>query len=520
MTFTLPPYLWPPQKYGIEKTIKALGRGEDVCLQAPCGGGKTRMAIVLLDWILSKGGRGAFYTNRKLLIAQTAECFKEAKLPFGVRAADFEDMYDFSAPIQLCSTPTEHSRVTKRNIWQPFSCDLVIVDEAHIQKGKMLEDILAGHRERGAQVVLLTATPIGLSSMVDELVVSGTLQEFRDCQAIVPAVVRSIEQPDLRKVQRNAVGEYILDGEKKRLYAQTIVGNVIDRWKRYNPDARPTMLYAPGKPESVWFTEQFEKAGVAWAHIDATEAVLDGKRYKLTRCLWAEIQEKYKDGSIKGLSSRFKLREGLDMPATYHCILATPIGSLQSYIQTVGRVLRFSPETPDQVLVTDHGGNYLSQGSPNRDRPWQDWWDLPESVVSRMHLSQIKEQKATEPIRCPACEGERTGGFTCPHCGHQHQKSVRKVIMEDGRMVERDGKLIRPRHREEKPDTQAIWKGLVLGHLRKRKAGRGTDRTFAQQEAWFYKENGYYPPRTLQYMPRQESDFHRKITNVAREDLR
>lgn len=512
MSFALSPHLWTPQRRGIEETILCLESGLDVCLYSPTGGGKTTQAVELLRWADSRGVGGCFYVNRKLLVGQTAARFDEAGLHYGIRAADYEDQYRYYSPFQICSADTERERVLNRDTWAPHDCGpggLVIVDEAHIQRTDTMKKLIADHKSRGAQVVLLSATPIGLSKRADRLVISGKLQEYRDCKALVPAMVRSIEQPDLRKVKRSPTGEFVLDGRKRQIYTQHIVGNVIDRWKKYNPDARPTMLYAPGKPESVWFAEQFQKLGVSWCHVDATDAVVDGKRYKLTRPLWEDILARYKAGEIKGLSSRFKLREGIDVPGTYHCILATPIGSLASYIQTVGRVLRYSPETPDHVLVTDHGGNYLRHGSPNRDRPWDIWWTLPEHAVSEWHTNGIRERQAAEPFRCPNCELERVGGFKCPGCGFEHAKSQRHVLMEDGRLELKEGNLIRPRHVRTEPNTAQLWEKLFWGYRRK-----GVKQTFNQMRAYFCSEYGYFPPKNLPLMPKRDEDWYDKPSQI------
>jgi superfamily II DNA or RNA helicase len=395
--------------------------------------------------------------------------------------------------------------------------NLVVVDEAHLQKADTMKRIVADHKAAGAAIVLLTATPIGLAHMVDELVISGTLREYRDCKALVPAVVRSIEQPDLSKVKRNLTGEYILDGRKRKIYTQTIIGSVLDRWKRYNPDARPTMLYAPGVAESVWIAAQFAQQGVRACHVDATDCVLDGVRAKLTRAIWDEIVERFKAGSVKVICSRFKLREGVDIPSCYHAILATPIGSLASYIQTVGRVLRYSPETPDQVLITDHGGNYLRHGSPNDDRAWGDWWTLPEHVVSTMHERNIREGKKHEPIRCPKCEGERKSGIKCPHCGFEHPKSQRHIVMEDGMMVVRDGNLIARKRIRREDDTQKLWDNMYWSW---KQSGKCRDKTFAQLEGFFAHVNHYHPPRDLQNMPKNSLDWWRSISDVTPQELR
>lgn len=515
--FQLSPHLWTPQRRGVEQTMDLLQQGKSVCLYSPTGGGKTTQAVELLRWAESNGFGGIFYVNRRLLIQQTLDRITKAGLHCGVRAAEYPDLFDFGAPFQVASADTERARVLNTPRWAFHDVGpggVVVVDEAHIQRTETMRLILDNYRRAGARIVLLTATPIGLSDWADEIVISGRLQEYRDCKALVPAVVKSIEQPDLSKVKRNATGEFILDGKKSKIYTQTIVGNVIDRWKKYNPDARPTMLFAPGKPESVWFTEQFHKLGVSWAHVDATDAVVDGQRYRLSRALWEDILAGYSDNRIKGLSCRFKLREGIDVPATYHCILATPIGSLASYIQTVGRVLRYSAETPDSVLVTDHGGSYHRLGSPNKDRDWRSWWTLPEHAVSNWHLEQIRDGKTPEPIRCPQCEGEREKGITCPHCGYTHQKSQRMVVMEDGRMVVMDGRLVKPKYVKMQPDTQRLWDKMYFAWKRKK-----VDRSFNQLEGFFAHEHGYHPPRTLANMPKKTEDWYRKVHAVPVNDL-
>ena len=237
----------------------------------------------------------------------------------------------------------------------------------------------------------------------------------------------------------------------------------------------------------------------------------------LTRSVWQDVMGQYKDGLIKGFSSRFRLREGIDLPNTYHCILATPIGSLASYIQTIGRVLRYSAETPDHVLVTDHGGNYLRLGSPNAERDWHRWWKLSEKEVSEWGVERIREQKEPEPIRCPNCEGERLKGPKCPHCGYEHQRSVRNVIQHDGRMVIKEGGLIKPRKEKLKDNTQEDWDKLYWSWRRSKKC---QNKTFAQLYAFFCHIHRYWPPKGLKNMPVYDEYWKSKLGDIPRECLR
>jgi superfamily II DNA or RNA helicase len=517
--FVLDPGLWPAQTRSVRRVATAVTKGFDVCLQSPTGTGKTRMATELLRWADHDLGGGCFYVNRKILVEQTAARFKEQGLHFGVRAADHEENFDPYAPIQICSADTERARVYGEDpVWERHDCGLVIVDEAHIQKGATMQKIIADHKSNGAKIVLLSATPVSLAKMADVIITGGTMKEYRDCGALVPAVVKSIEQPDVAKVKRTPSGEYDMGDKKRKIYTQSIVGNVIARWKEFNPDARPSMLYAPGKAESVWFAQQFENIGVPWCHIDATEAYFGGKRYRLGRKLWQDILGKYSDGTFKGVSSRFKLREGVDVPETYHIILATPIGSIQSYLQTVGRGLRAAPDasyTKDHCLVTDHGGNYHRHGSPNLDRDWKTIWTLSSAVASKLHEESIRNGDAPEPIRCPKCMGERLHGVLCPHCGHEHAKSQREVIMEDGTMVTKDGGLIPRKRTQMRSDTQESWNKMYWGYKNK-----NIKKTFSQMEAFFTQTHGYRPPRTLDNMPLEPMNWHRRVADVHVSDLR
>lgn len=658
--FELPSYLWEPQVRGITGVIRSWLSGKTCCLYGPTGSGKTTQAATLFQWAKANGLNGVFYVNRRLLIQQTVDRFRRDGLQCAIRAAGFEDEFDFSSPFQVASADTERARVIKSGKWVFHDAQVVIIDEAHLQKTDTMKAIIDHYKATGAHIVGLTATPIGLSEWFDELILSGTLEEFRNCGAIVHADVYSIGMPDMRKVKRNHTGEFVMDGEKKRIYTQSIVKDVFKMWERLNPEQKPTMLFAPGVAESVWLTEQFRAKGINWAHVDATDCIVDGERRKLDIPTWLEIQQRVKDGEIKGISNRFKCfdaqtdiltidgwkpgmhvrlgevvrtfdsfhgefrwqkvyrkieqtasvmvsfksadassefrvtfdhevlhydertartlktramdlnglivtipsashdgsgydlkrfkasleisdsepvwcvsvpdtnvvvrrtgspvvcgncREGLDIPQAYNAILATPIGSLASYLQIVGRVLRAHP-TKDRAVIGDHGGAFWRLGSPNEDRDWAEWWSLPEHAVSEMHQNQIREKKASEPICCPNCQMERTGGFVCPGCGHKAEKSRRIVIMEDGEMKQYDGKLMKPKFVKREPDTEQIWTGMAHGWRRKK-----VDRTWNQLAGFFCHEHGYHPPKDLKMMPKKAEDWYRPVHAVDIKDL-
>lgn len=372
MEFEFDTGLWVPQRRSIERVLDAFDSGaKRVLLFSPTGSGKTRMAGELFRHAVHHGHGGVFYVNRKLLVGQTDERFRDIGLNVGIRAADYEYRFDDTAPVQIASADTERARVFKGGKWEMSDVGpggLIVVDEAHMQKTKVMSDILQYYERKGARILLLTATPVAMNDWAQTLVVGGKLSEWRSCGALVPVYCYSPSQPDLRKVKRNNVGEFVLDDGKKMEYLQTIAGEVIENMELLN-DGSPIMCYAPGVPESVWLAKKFCDRGHNFVHVDATDAVIDGKRTKMSQSLWDDIMDGVKVGDIKGLSSRFKLREGVDLPMAGHCILATPVGSLASYLQIVGRVLRSSPGKT-QAILQDHGGCLDSETEVLTARGW------------------------------------------------------------------------------------------------------------------------------------------------------
>lgn len=520
--FELDDRLWMPQRRTLEQVMYELNEGSsDICIYSPTGSGKTRMAMELFRWSDAMGAGGNFYVNRKLLISQTFGQMQNAGLYAGVRAAEFDDLYDEDAPFQVSSAQSEDARVYKSSRWDLHHVGeggIVVVDEAHLQKSKVMKNILGWYRSQGARTVLLTATPVDMKGWADKLIVSGTLREWREAGALVPIIPTTVSQPDMRKVKRNKTGEYVLDGQKKKVFTQSIVGDVIASYEELHEQG-PTMMYCPGVEESKWMVKQFAERGHRFIHVDATNAVIDGQKHPLTRELWQDILGMVRSGEVLGLSSRFKLREGIDIPQSSHCILATPVGSLPSYLQIIGRVMRSytDPETgfvKPHAILQDHGGVYHQLGSPNHDRDWESLWQLKEHAASTFHMDQIKEGKERESIRCPKCGAERMRGPKCFKCGFEHERSERRVMQEDGTMRTVKGDLVKKTVRTKRNDTEKLWASMFYGYRNKR-----VNQSFAQMEAFFLRTHGYRPVRDLPFMPRYAIDWKQKVHEVPMDRL-
>lgn len=521
---------WEHQISGVEETTDLLNRGAiSVCLTSPTGGGKSWMIVDLIEWAVDRGERVNLFTTRKLLTEQLIRTLTDHSVEFGVIAAGFDEYVNPKAPVQLCSSPTINARVFQRrkklgfDPSSPMACksvplprsDLDLFDEVHMQKGGGVERICREKEQLGSRRIGLTATPLGISHLYQNLVVAGTNSELRICGALLPCHVKAPDEPDLRDIKRTATGEFNYNDVKRKVWTQQIFGRIFEHWKLYNPDARPTILFAPGVEESVWCARQFEDHGVRAAHIDGDDVYVDGERFKSSRTAREDVIEQVRDGRIPIVCNRFVLREGIDIPELYHCILATPIGSLLSYVQTVGRVLR-NHESLDHVLLQDHGGNWWRHGSPNADRDWQTCFNTSVRVVTDLRLERIREQKEDPGIVCIKCgavqKWPRSG--RCYQCDFDMKgKRSRIILQADGSLKEVEGAILKPRRIRVMPDTQRKWTSMY--HRM-----RNADRTFRQAEGLFAVENYYYPPRDLPLMPVNDTDWFRKIRDVPNSDLR
>ncbi len=526
--------LWLHQCRAISDILAAIKAGwRRICLTSPTGGGKTAIMARLASNYLWRDLKVVLYTNRRLLVDQLSANMESFGLYHGIRAAGHD--HRLEEDLQIASIQTEGSRVLKSGRWQLHEADLVLIDEAHCNGGKVARTIMTMHGAHGAACVGFTATPIGLGDIYNHLIVAGTNSELRACGALVAADHYGPDEPDLKQIGRVALAQGKDLTEKQNIKAIMVPGifaRVYQEWKRLY-QATPAILFGPGVAESLWFAEEFHKKGETAAHIDSKEVWINGKTYRQCQNARQDALEGSRSGSIRLLSNRFVLREGVDCPWLHHGIFATVFGALQSYLQAGGRLLRAYPGMR-RVIIQDHGGNWHRHGSLNADRQW----DLAQraGMIAGMREERLRAKKCwrcgaplvpgsngfckacgaineSEPARCPQCQ-RIILGYKCP-CGFEIQpgKKSRPVVQSDGTLKEMTGDIYQPRRLSRKPNNAKIWEKM---YYRSRRAGR----TFRAAEALFAKENNwFYPPRDLPLMPIEIGDWFRKVRDVPVERL-
>ena len=488
---------WPHQSRAVQETWEAVQRGvKRICLTSPTGGGKTEIAQRIIDWGLPT----VFYVNRNLLLEQTAQRLSD--YDFGIQAAGHLPVH--GDRLQLASIQTVDRR-WRSGRQELHDAKIVLIDEWHNEKAERSQRILGEHIKRGATVIGLTATPVGLGGIADHLIVAGTNSELRACGALVPAKTFAPNEPDIRAFKGRTKGLLQFKDEYREVMLPVILGSAIEWYRRVNPERRPSVLFAPGVPESRWFSEEFTKAGFPGSHIDGQMLLLNGEEMPANAANRELLRRAIVSGETLGVSNRFVLREGINIPEISHCIFCCTFGSLVAYLQSGGRVLRSCDGKPYATIV-DHGGNYYRWFSLNDDRIWS-LDDTDESVRAKI-AEDFRSKKAEEPSVCPKCAKGRHSGATCPHCGFTYKAKRRVVIQVDGELREMYGDIYRPRKVATTTAHEKLWEECFW---RCRKTGK----TFNQARGLFAKlSQGHEPPATFRNIPLDHSDWSMKIIDV------
>ena len=501
---------WPHQINGLEDIENAKLSGfRRICVTSPTGGGKSLMQR---DLIQSKKAPSALYTNRRMLLEQLSAGLSGDGIEHGIRAADHEPR--LVEDVQLCMVQTMGRRLER---WGAHPSDLVQIDEAHINKEGVVQQLLEAHGE--VDLIGWTATPTGLAGMYDKLIIAGTNSELRECGAIVPAHHFAPDEPDQKWIKKIAIdgGECGIPQPKRMVFAQRVFGRIVEQYNYLNPHRTPSILFAPGVKESLWICEELNKQGITAAHIAHDGCWLDGELYQNDQTIRDEIAKRSESGDVNIVCNRFVLREGIDWPWLAHGIFATVFGSVTTYIQAGGRLLR-NHSSLDHVTIQDHGGNWWRFGSLNSDRQWE-LGDTDRTIAGERQI-RLREKKEPEPIVCVKCGKVRLSGPVCHACGHRSNGKTRMILQSDGTLKEMRGDIFKPRRKlKTTRDLQIEWQHRVRATQNSKKE-HVRNRTYEQVLTSFAMDHNWqWPSRDWPMMPVKDSGWLRGVLEVPTMEL-
>jgi superfamily II DNA or RNA helicase len=482
-----------------------------IAVQAPTGAGKTAMMVDLLRDPM----RQMVLTHRRILLDQLSSVLTKWGIPHGFRAAGREE--NLMAPIQLAMLQTESLR-TFKNKRTPMhrDCDRVQVDEIHVQKGETALRVLGEYNRAGASTIGYTATPVDLKDVIDDVIVAATIPELVKSGHLCPPKVFGCSQLDrkkLEKLKHDKNGEYLASQVNALVKPPLIFGSVMENYKRLNPDGRPFILFAHSVKASRWWAQKFTHKGYPVAHISCEDIWVDGKSWKNTPELRQECFDRINSGDLKGLSNRFVLREGVDLPIVGHAILTCPVGARHSLVQMCGRVLRPYPGR-EYAIIQDHAGSIIDHPPLMSEVPWD--WELAPGLAEKIYKAQMREDKIPEAIICPKCKFARYSDDTCPQCGYAYHKYARFVFQANGELRMIHGKNHRHRPTTRTTDSERDWLGMYHGNRR-----NYSRRTFEQIYTNYARVNGWvWLPRNLKYMPKDAATWFMAVGDVPPSELR
>lgn len=246
--------------------------------------------------------------------------------------------------------------------------ELLLVDEAHLNKAKQLSDILAsGWLADNCRVIGFTATPSTLSGTplgdVYDLLINGpTTAELQQLKRLPPfKVLTAPEYLDLNGVSKSQ-GDYngaaVLRNNPAtrqadiayKAFTEAVTAGEIS-------NTAPGIIFMGSVEASEETARRFEADGYSIRHIDGKTPADERKA----------AVEGLADGNVQIISNVAVFAEGFDCPRVSWVMLARPTASLALHLQQFGRGLRGT----QPIVILDPAGNVLRHGLPTDIDEWQ-----------------------------------------------------------------------------------------------------------------------------------------------------
>lgn len=350
-------HLRPYQLQGSENARRGLRSKKRVIICAPCGAGKTIIAIDLILRALKKGLRVCFLCDRDELLTQLLKDLLPYGLSIELITADRKVIYP--SQLYIGMVETFHRRASQKRI--PTDVDLFILDEAHIGNYNKILDMFSEPMFLG-----LTATPVGSSKneplikrWKDIVIVENTENLIKEGY-----LVKAIEFGHHRLLSlRQERGDFSVQSQLAAFTQEGLDDLFLKSWKERAED-RQTIVYCIDVNHSIEINNKFLDLGIHSEHVDGSTPNADR----------IQILGRYKAGFTQVLCNVGITTKGFDSPPT-SCIGALfATMSLSKWFQAVGRggrSYRDEHTIKEDFILFDMGNNILRHGSYNENVDWE-----------------------------------------------------------------------------------------------------------------------------------------------------
>lgn len=444
------------QERGLNMLRRTWKEYESFMVYSPTGSGKTGLAAFIADGFVSRGMRILFVAPFTILINQTAQRFTEYGLPEDEISFIWRDhpSYDPSLLIQIASADTLIRREFPDNI------DLLIVDEAHLRKRRILKEIERITAEKKVKVIGLSGTPFSpfLGQYYQHLIKPTTIAELIERGDLSKYEFYAPTKPDLSGVKSKPSMEFGNDYDESQLAeimcGSDLVGDIVDNWLRNGRDL-PTVAFCVNVAHANFVTLQFRKVGIS-AEVMVAETPQDERQLMIHR---------FETGATKIIVSVGVLVAGFD--SDVRCVIyARPTKSEIRWLQALGRGLRTAPGK-DACLIFDHSGTVHRLGFPDSI----EYDDLPsKNDGMKEALSRsVEDREEKLPKECPECHFMKPAGiYICPKCGFK-PLAGQDVETDTGRSIK---KLKKGERIYTKSDKQSWWSQIKFYQRQRASMGK------------------------------------------------
>lgn len=387
-------------------------------LYAPCGAGKTEIAVSMMDAAQKKGRRNAMVVDLKLLCAQTSGRLAKYNIDHGIIQPE-SPRYRPELPIQVCMVQTLEARGGFPAV------DLLVVDEAHTLRASVIDFI---RNNPSVKVVGLSGSPFtkGLGATYSNVVSAITVNELVAGGFLISPRIFIAKQIDMTGAKKVA-GEWSDKETTER--GIKITGDVVAEWVNKTQEIfggpKKTIVFCAGVAHGNDLSQKFAEAGFNFISV----SYRDDDDYK------RQVLEDFAkpDTEIHGLIATDLLSKGFDVTDVCVGISARPFSkSFSAHVQQLGRIMR-PHDDKDTAIWLDHSGNYL-RFKGQWDELCSDGVSVLDDGAEKVKPEPSDEEK--EAAKCPACGHIwNQSSDVCSHCGHVRARK-NDVIAVAGEMTE------------------------------------------------------------------------------------